>query len=278
MHFVRQVVGAASLAVAASLAFGQTPAFAVTSFSSGSSEKVQAAVPAQGFYYHNSENWASLVQNSAIFPGTQIANPAQDLVCSVGFVAQDTAGTKYLITAGHCGQLGEQIVATYGGSAGVIGTVVTSVTGQVGTADYAIIKITNDSAAAQVKGSIPSSLTKTIKFYDDGFSWAPQATQTQWAAALPLAQLATQYRGYCHLGFRTGLSCGEITATDAANWQLEISAFGDHGDSGGPIFAVDSAGFHPVGITSWVSAYALSLGGTSITDVLQKHGLSLVVS
>lgn len=182
--------------------------------------------------------------------------------CSVGFNARNSAGTRYVLTAGHCTELG----GNWSGVGGSIGPV-------AGTAfprdDYGRIQVTSSSAVS----------TPLVDRYSSGSDVTVSGVGT-----------ASVGRAVCRSGSTTGWRCGSVTGTnqtvnygggDIVYGLTRTNACAEPGDSGGSYVS------NP-GSTTRVTAFGLlsggsgncSSGGTTfyqpVTEALSAYGLSLV--
>ncbi|HEV8562813.1 MAG TPA: S1 family peptidase [Actinophytocola sp.] len=180
--------------------------------------------------------------------------------CSIAFSAR-AGSTRYIITAGHCGELG----GTWSGSGGTIGPVASfSFPGN----DYAIIQVTS-SAAVQ---------TALV----DRFSSGSDVT----VAGSSQAGVGSSI---CRSGSTTGWHCGTIQANnqtvnygggDIVGGLTRTSVCAEPGDSGGAYVSPNGATrVQAQGITSGGSGNC-STGGTTfhqpVNEVLSRFGLTLV--
>ncbi|MGQ0840590.1 S1 family peptidase [Actinokineospora sp.] len=181
--------------------------------------------------------------------------------CSVGFNARNSAGTRYVITAGHCTNLG----GTVSGTGGTIGPVAGS---SFPTNDYGIIRVSSTSAASTALVDRYSSGSDVIVA---GSSVTPIGGTT------------------CRSGSTTGWRCGTIQAyNQTVNYGssgivyglTRTSACAQPGDSGGSfVSAPNSTGrVQAQGMTSGGSGNCTS-GGTTffqpVNEVLSRYGLTL---
>ena len=172
--------------------------------------------------------------------------------CSLGFSARNTSGVVYVLTAGHCTNLG----GTWIGSAGTIGPVAGS---SFPTNDYGRIQRTNS-------------------------SWVPTSKILGGSSVLgrTVAAVGTTV---CRSGSTTGYKCGVVQAINTAAcyaqgcvYQLtRTTACAQPGDSGGPYV---SSTRQAQGVLSGGSGNC-STGGTTffqpLTEILSVYGLTLVV-
>ena len=189
------------------------------------------------------ETTADLIGGMAIFGGGSR--------CSLGFNARNSAGTVYVLTAGHC----TNIASTWTGSAGTIGTVAGT---SFPTNDYGRILRTNATwvATSKVQGG-SSVLGRTV---------APVGATV------------------CRSGSTTGFRCGTIQATNQTVCYAQgcvyqvtrTNACAQPGDSGGPYV---SSTRQAQGVLSGGSGNCSS-GGTTffqpVNEILAVYGLTLV--
>lgn len=182
--------------------------------------------------------------------------------CSAGFNARAASGTRYVLTAGHCTQLG----GTWSGVGGTIGPVAgTSFPGN----DYGRIQVTSSSAAS----------TPLVDRYSSGSD-----------VTVGGAGNAAVGTAVCRSGSTTGWRCGTVRGVnqtvnygggDIVSGLTRTSACAQPGDSGGPYVSNPSSGTR-------VTAFGLLSGGSGncrrggttfyqpVTEVLGAYGLTLV--
>jgi len=180
--------------------------------------------------------------------------------CSAGFNARSSSGNRYIIDAGHCGNLG----GTWSGSGGTLGTVAAS---SFPTNDYSAIRVSSSSAAS----------TALVDRYSSG----SDVTVTG-------AANASNGMAVCRSGSTTGWHCGSVTATNqtvcysqgCVNQMIRTNVCAEPGDSGGSLVTNPGSGSRvsAVGLTSGGSGNCSS-GGTTffqpITEPLSTYGLTL---
>ncbi|HET7486953.1 MAG TPA: S1 family peptidase [Acidimicrobiales bacterium] len=170
--------------------------------------------------------------------------------CSLGFNARNSAGTVYVLTAGHC----TNATTTWSGSAGVIGTVAgSSFPGN----DYGRIQRTNS-------------------------IWVP-TSKIQGGSSVLGSAVAAVGTTVCRSGSTTGYRCGTIQAMNqtvaysqgTVNGLTRTSACAEPGDSGGSFV---SSSRQAQGVTSGGSGNCTS-GGTTffqpVNEILAVYGLTL---
>jgi streptogrisin D len=174
--------------------------------------------------------------------------------CSLGFNTRDAAGTFYVVTAGHCTNIG----ATWSTSGGtVFGTrFATSFPGN----DYGVIRYTNTAVAHP----------GTVNLYNGS---SQDITRS---ANASVGQAA------CRSGSTTHVHCGTVTATGASvtypqgtvTGLIRTNICAEPGDSGGSLYAGSTA----LGMTSGGSGNCSS-GGViffqPVTEPLGLFGLSV---
>lgn len=180
--------------------------------------------------------------------------------CSIAFSANG-GGQRYILTAGHCGELG----GTWSGSGGSIGPVANF---SFPTNDYARIRITS-TAAVQ---------TALVDRYNSG-SDVTVAGSTQAAIGSSI----------CRSGSTTGWHCGTVQANnqtvnygggDIVGGLTRTSVCAEPGDSGGAYVSPNGATrVQAQGITSGGSGNCTSGGQTfhqPVNEALNAYGLTLV--
>ena len=192
------------------------------------------------------ETTAELVGGMAIFGGGGR--------CSLGFNARNSAGTVFVITAGHC----TNIATTWTGSNGTIGT-------RAGTSfptnDYGIIQRTNSIW-------VPTSKIMTY----------PNTTSVLGKTVAPVGTTV------CRSGSTTGYKCGTVQAMNqTVNYPQGVvtqltrtNACAEPGDSGGSFV---SSSRQAQGVTSGGNGNCTT-GGTTyfqpVNEPLSVYGLTLV--
>lgn len=180
--------------------------------------------------------------------------------CSAGFNARTSSGARYVITAGHCGELG----GTWSGSGGTIGPV-----GHYSfpTNDYARINVTQTAAVS----------TALVDRYSSGSDVTVTGSSN-----------GSNGAAICRSGSTTSWRCGTITAlnqsvcygTDCVGQMIRTNACAEPGDSGGALVTNPGSGttVTALGLTSGGSGNCTS-GGTTfyqrITEALSAYGATL---
>jgi streptogrisin C len=180
--------------------------------------------------------------------------------CSIAFNAR-SATARYILTAGHCGELG----GTWSGSGGTIGTVAAySFPGD----DFAAIRISS-SAAVQ---------TALVDRYSAGAD-----------VTVAGSTVAAVNSSICRSGSTTGWHCGVVQASnqtvnygggDIVSGLTRTTVCAEPGDSGGAFVSPNGATrVQAQGITSGGSGDC-SRGGTTfhqpVKEALSRYGLTLV--
>ncbi len=166
--------------------------------------------------------------------------------CSLGFNVKDSAGRDFLVTAGHCTNIGSTWSASGGARIGP--RTGTSFPGN----DYGIVRYDSSIARSGTVGS-------------QDIARAANPTVGQRA---------------CRRGSTTGTHCGSVTGLNATVNYAEGSVHGmirtnicaEPGDSGGPLYAGSTA----LGITSGGSGNCRSGGVTffqPVVEVLNRYGV-----
>lgn len=170
--------------------------------------------------------------------------------CSTGFVAKDSGGSQYLITAGHCGEVDELFYQ---------GPDMTS-TNFIGISSF---KQFGDKADA-LAISIPSSLASKYVFKNDSQDLTLTSSQPSNSDVVG--------NSVCIAGITSGYSCGTITNVDYSFYDLvmfnhvrKASYTSAGGDSGSPVFSgsvLIGVHFYSHGVFSAVSAILNYFGMT----------------
>jgi hypothetical protein len=166
--------------------------------------------------------------------------------CSLGFNVEDSSGRDYLLTAGHCTNIGSSWSA--GGNAYIGQRTGSSFPGN----DYGIVRYDSD---IQRSGTVGSQ---------------------------DIARAANPYVGQwaCRRGSTTGTHCGSVTGLNATVNYVAGPVYGmirtnicaEPGDSGGPLYSGSTA----LGLTSGGSGNCRS-GGTTffqpVVEVLNRYNV-----
>jgi streptogrisin C len=193
--------------------------------------------------------------------GGQAIRTSSGSRCSLGFNARNSSGTRYVITAGHCTNLG----GTWSGSGGTIGTVSGS---SFPTNDYGRITVSSSSAVS----------TGLVDRYSSGSDVRVIGSNAAGTGA-----------AVCRSGSTTGWHCGSITATNATvcysqgcvYQTIRTNVCAEPGDSGGSLVTSPGSGttVQAQGMTSGGSGNCSS-GGTTyyqpVREALSAYGLTLI--
>jgi streptogrisin C len=180
--------------------------------------------------------------------------------CSAGFNARSSSGARYVIDAGHCGNLG----GTWRGSGGTLGTVAgSSFPGN----DYSAINVSSSAAVS----------TGLVDRYSAGADVRVTGSSN-----------GSVGQAVCRSGSTTGWHCGTINALNTTVRYAEGSVGGmirtnvcaEPGDSGGSLVSNGTSTVTAIGLTSGGSGNCSS-GGTTffqpVNEALSTYGLSLVL-
>ncbi|WP_156753268.1 S1 family peptidase [Actinokineospora pegani] len=195
--------------------------------------------------------------------GGQAINRSAGGRCSVGFSARNNSGARFVITAGHCTELG----GSWSGTGGTIGSA-------SGTSfpvnDYGRITVSSAAAAS----------TGLVDRYSSGSDVRVVGRSVVGVGG-----------AVCRSGSTTGWRCGTVQATnqtvnygggDVVYGLTRTNACAEPGDSGGSFVSNPGSGttVHAQGLTSGGSGNC-SFGGTTffqpINEALSAYGLNLVL-
>lgn len=197
--------------------------------------------------------------------------------CSFGWMARLPSDRQhvYNITAGHCGDRGDKVYLPVNGqqdrsSFVPIGVFVVQSfdekTAETGD-DYAVIRF--DPGVTQYIDASPN-----ITALGD--------STIELVGVMASDQLAKSKPYMCHLGFRSGLSCGPFREMTTST-NVVFESITDHGDSGGVVWAFDPddpsmTKIYAAAIVSWVefATDAAATNGKTIAGLLAATGLQLV--
>lgn len=247
-----------------------TPAATPTTSASGSGHSAQGSgsvtlnggstnTTQRSKIFHSSEGFEFLKTPGVVMPGGKYITSAGS-ACSFGWLVHSTteaADRKYMLTAGHCGTKGDLVYTRdQRGNDTLVGEFVES-TGDLlrDGSDYALIDVTDSARQAE------------LPFEEPRFEgWVDQA----WVQA--------NNPQICRVGFRTGVSCGSYL--EMKNNTIFYEGISDHGDSGGPVWAVDSNGDRwAVGVTSYGFAEdATMAGAAAIEPWMDRYSLGIYSS
>lgn len=202
--------------------------------------------------YHSSKEWGWLSNPGKVIPGGQIINTTQGGLCSAGWIV-GLHNRRFILTAGHCGHVRDQFAITdQNGNRITIGEMVESTYIAAGSADYGLIELYD---MRYVNPSPP--FKETLK---------------GWRSAVWLDQ---QNPRVCHLGYRTGQSCGDYLGRNT-NGLFEFRGYNDHGDSGGPVYSIINGQIYAVGIISYRQPTdATRVGAQDIGPAMKRWGLTI---
>jgi streptogrisin C len=192
--------------------------------------------------------------------GGQAITTSSGSRCSLGFNARNSSGARYVITAGHCGNLG----GTWSGTGGTIGSVAGS---SFPTNDYARINVSSSSAVS----------TPLVDRYSSGSD-----------VTVAGSSAAGNGAAVCRSGSTTGWHCGSITGLNqtvcysqgCVYQTIRTNVCAEPGDSGGSLVTSPGSGtrVQAQGMTSGGSGNCRS-GGTTyyqpVNEALSAYGLTL---
>lgn len=209
--------------------------------------------------FQNSEGFEFLETPGIVMPGGKYTTNAGSS-CSFGWMVNSTseaADRKYMLTAGHCGNQGDVVyVRDSNGNDTPVGEFVESTGDRLRDgSDYALIEVTDSARRAE------------LPFEDPRFEgWVDQA----WVEA--------NNPDICRVGYRTGVSCGSYLGMK--NNTILYEGISDHGDSGGPVWAVDRNGDRwAVGVTSYgFTEDATRAGAAAIEPWMTRYDLGIYSS
>jgi hypothetical protein len=170
---------------------------------------------------------------------------AQGFLCSAGYAVQNSVGTRFMVTAGHCFSSGATVRTESG--ANVVGTV----------SNRHLPTVTGDAKDMELVGG----QSYAGRIYTGGVSST---------SSIPVVAAGTAFVGYtnyCHSGRTTGENCGHtansITAQvcTQSGCKSPVIAFTggtmiQGGDSGGTFYAKDSSG-------AWIRGNVIASDGTT---------------
>jgi streptogrisin A len=169
--------------------------------------------------------------------------------CSLGFNVQDAAGTKFALTAGHCTNIG---------SSWSIGTTVgSSFPGN----DYGLIQ-----------HSDPSAADGRVSLYNGSFQEITGAGDPSVGQSVQRSGSTTGLHGGTVTGLNVTVDYGPDGIVEGL---IQTNVCAEPGDSGGPLFAGETA----LGLTSGGSGNCSSGGETffqPVTEALAAHGVSII--
>ena len=188
---------------------------------------------------------------------------AAGALCSTGYAVQNSAGTRFMVTAGHCYANGQAVNTE-------------SNLRQVGV-------VQNRLLASLGNGPVDMELLGTGGYWGRVFTGGVVST-----TSLPVVGAGTAYVGYtdyCHSGRTTGEQCGH-TATSitaqvctATGCKSPVIAYTggtiqQGGDSGGAFYAKDASSI-------WIRGHVIASSSTTgyvepFTQVQSRYGVSIV--
>ena len=195
------------------------------------------------------------VHTQALYGGQAILRGGSR--CSAGFNTRSGSGNRYVLTAGHCTNLGGTWTTSSGQTIGPVAA--SSFPGN----DYGAIRISNPTALDPRGGVLYFGAFRDITG----------------ASRVPVGSSA------CKTGSTTGTTCGTVQAYNVTVNYAEGIVFGltrtnictQPGDSGGAMFA----GSQAQGVTSGGSGNC-TVGGTTffqpVNEILSVYGLSLTTT
>lgn len=168
----------------------------------------------------DSNDWSFLRTPGTFIPGGKITTGTT--ACTTGYIV-NVAGTKKVLTAGHCGETGTQFgYRTQDGTNHLYATI-SSNRRLDNSGDWALLDIAPN---ANITTELPIAASK-----------GPMMASSEAATADAI----------CVLGQVSGLSCGDYQHTTATG-RIVFEANSTHGDSGAPVFALKNNTIHPIGI------------------------------
>lgn len=184
-------------------------------------------------------------------------------ICSSGYTVKNSAGTKFMVTAGHCFSSGASVSTESGGNA--YGTV----------SNRHLPTVSGDARDMELIGGKSYS----GRIFTGGVD---SATSIPVVSA---GEAVVGYTNYCHSGRTTGENCSHKAASISAQvctssgCKSPVIAFTggvqpQGGDSGSPFYAKDSSG-------AWIRGHVIAGDGTTSyaekwTNVASTLGVSIV--
>ncbi len=186
-------------------------------------------------------------------------------ICSSGYVVQNSAGTKFMTTAGHCFAVGATVTTEAG--AYTYGTV----------SNRRLPTISGHAQDVELLGGQSYS----ARVFTGG------VTSTTSIPVVAAGAASVGYTNYCHSGRTTGEVCGHTatsttgqvcTATGCKSPVIVYTggtSVGSNGDSGGAFYAKDASG-------AWIRGHFIAFGGGTgyaqpWTAFSSSMGLSIVI-
>jgi hypothetical protein len=184
-------------------------------------------------------------------------------ICSSGYTVKNSAGTKFMVTAGHCFSSGASVSTESGGNA--YGTV----------SNRHLPTVSGDARDMELIGG----KSYTGRIFTGG---------TSSSTSIPVVsagEAVVGYTNYCHSGRTTGENCSHKATSIAAQvctssgCKSPVIAFTggtqpQGGDSGSPFYAKDNSG-------AWIRGHVIAGDGTTSyaekwTNVASTLGVSIV--
>ena len=171
-----------------------------------------------------------------LFGGEYLSRNGESNYCSAGFnLERISDGKRFLVTAGHCYDVGDDVWDLENGWGDAIHIGTTTINGQSGL-DMALVEL-HDTGAEMTRGEV---------LYDDDFDVHNFPDEILNGERIKITGIAEAEVGMevCRTGGASGTHCGTVTAlrTNSESGAVErivtdICATG--GDSGGPLFTRD---------------------------------------
>lgn len=185
-----------------------------------------------------------------VHAGTEIR--VGDQICTLGYVLPGADGKAEGVTAGHCGKVGDSVLDKDGTYLGYIADSLDDYNGDI--------------ARIRFDGLPGGSLT----------TWVPnQGKMLPVLGSMSFADVMQTQPILCKVGRTTGESCGPLQGAPGKA-QVAFAAVSDHGDSGGPVYALGDKGVYAVGILfSGSGDGGVLSGATGITQFADQWGLTV---
>jgi hypothetical protein len=238
------------------------PAGVVTSLTNLTSTKAAAGITVQTHTVHTTDAFNRRDDIPAYYGGGGLS--ASGFLCSTGYAVQNSVGTRFMITAGHCFANGVTVLTESGlHTEGVV---------------------TNRRLASLGNGPIDMELLSGQSYWGRVFTGG--VTSSTSAPVVAAGAAFVGYTNYCHSGRTTGEQCGHTANSTTAQVCTQtgckspvIAYTGglvqQGGDSGGAFYAKDSNG----GI--WIRGHVIAGNSTTgyvepWTQVASTYGVSIV--
>ncbi|HHU67771.1 S1 family peptidase [Corynebacterium sp.] len=192
-----------------------------------------------------------LVDQGYLAPGFEVTTP--DRACSAGFMARTAAGEPVMVTAGHCGLVGQTVFVSRDGRQVAVGTVIHSEFAADNSApDIGIVRLTSpEDVSPRLAGVYPIEGVLSV---EDVQRLRPEL---------------------CRFGARSGISCGEYLGINED--KIVLSNIARPGDSGGPVLARIDGRYHAVGVASWMLTGSRPvIAAQPLAGILEEHNLQLM--